>query len=218
MLNNQIIAQVQGSFEKNCIILVGRAYDNLRASGIVNHDMDENTVSENLRRLMSRDPFSINKRILVTREQPIDNGCLLPSNQSADSLPRIDFLFQRSWSIWNKVQHSFVFFMEAKNLYANDFKKTGKSSKTSAKYYHKRYVEKGIIHLLTGYYPSNSYLLGYVLEGTVTDAIKGVNVHISSVLSPLEVLIPNHTPYSTLCAYASTHDKGKIISHFMLQF
>lgn len=215
MLNNQIIAKVQGAFVKNCIVLIGRAYNNLRASGVVNHDMDENTVSENLRRLMSRDQFSSSNRIIVAREQSIDNGCLLTSNQSADSLPRIDFQFQMSWC---KNQHPIDYFMEAKNLYANDFKKTNNNRKTSAKKYQKRYVETGIMHLLTGYYPSNTCLMGYVLEGAVTDVVMGVNAQISSILSPTEILTPAAPLHSTLSFYVSTHNQNRNISHLMLQF
>ena len=172
-------------------------------------------MSENLRRLMSRDQFSSSNGILVTREQQIDNGCLLTSTQTADVLPRIDFQFQKSWSM---MQHTFVFFMEAKNLYANDFKKTGKGRETSANKYSKRYVETGILRLLDGYYPSNTDMLGYVLEGTIGDAINGVNTQISSVLSPEEVLIPSQAPYSTLSSYVSIHSQGRTISHLMLQF
>lgn len=218
MLNNQIIAKIQGAFVKNCVVLIGHAYDNLRASGVVNHDMNENTVSENLRRLMFCDHYSYEKRIMVVREQPTDNGCLLTSNQSANSLPRIDFQFQKSWSTWNKKQKPLVLFMEAKCLYANDFKKTGNSSNTSANTYYKRYVETGIMHLLTGYYPINTCLLGYVLEGAVTDAISGINTQISSILSPAEILTPELPPHPTLYAYASIHNQGKVISHLMLQF
>lgn len=215
MLNNKFIAKVKGAFVKNCIVLIGRAYDNLLASDVVNHDMDENTVSENLRILMSNDHFSSINGITVAREQPINNGSLLTSNQSADSLPRIDFQFQRSWS---KMQDTFVFFMEAKNLYANDFIKTDNINNTSAKYYHKRYIETGIMHLLTGYYPSNTCLLGYVLEGTVADVVMGVNAQISSVLSQAEILIPSQPPYQTLSAYTSTHNQSRILLHLMLQF
>lgn len=214
MLNNQIIAIVQGAFMKKCIVLIGRAYGNLCSYGVVNRDMDENTVSENLRRLMSWDQFSSSNGILVTREQPIDNGCLLTSTQTADVLPRIDFQFQKSWSN----MHTFVFFMEAKNLYANDFIKTDNRNKTSAKASHKRYVKKGISHILTGYYPSTTCMLGYVLEGTINDAVNGVNAQIASVLSPKEILTPSQTSYPTLSAYVSTHSQDRTIFHLMLQF
>ena len=59
MLVNQIIDNVRGAFVKNCIVLIGRAYDNLCVSGVVDHDMKENTISENLRRLMSQDSFTL---------------------------------------------------------------------------------------------------------------------------------------------------------------
>lgn len=215
MLNNQIIAKVRGVFERNCIVLVGRAYDNLRASGVVNHDMDENTVSENLRKLMFRDTFSSLNGIMVAREQPIDDGTLLSATQSADSQPRIDFQFQKSWS---KLQHTSVFFMEAKNLYANDFIKTCNSSVTSANFYHKRYVEKGMLHILTEYYPSGTFLLGYVLEGTVMDAVVGVNSQVTSILSSKEVLTLKQPLYPTLLTFSSNHSQGREITHLMLHF
>ncbi|MCQ2243974.1 MAG: hypothetical protein MJZ32_06920 [Bacteroidaceae bacterium] len=213
MLNNLIIAKVYNAFVNNCFVLVGRAYDNLRASGVVDHDMDENTVSENLRRLMHRD--SQTNGIVVVREQLIDDGTLLASNQSADALPRIDFQFEKSWS---KMLPTFVFYIEAKNLYANNFKKTNNSSITSAKYYHTRYVETGIYHLLDGHYPSNSCLLGYVLEGTVSGAVAGLNCQVTSMLSQAEVLTPTKTVYPSFTTYFSYHKQGLRITHLMLQF
>lgn len=215
MLNNQIIATVKGAFVKNCIVLIGRAYDNLRVSCVVNHDMDENTVSENLRILMSKDLFSTTKGIMVAREQPIDNGSLLTSSQSADTMPRIDFKFQTSWC---QMQHTFVFYMEAKNLYANNFIKTGNSNETSAKYYHKRYVETGINHLLKGYYPPDTCLLGYILEGTVSDTVDGVNIQVSSILSQRDVLTQVQSLYPSLSTYISYHSPNREITHLMLKF
>ena len=215
MLSNRIITIAQGAFMKKCIILIGHAYDTLCLSGVVNHDMEENVISENLRELMSQDSFSSSNGIMVAREQPINNGNLLSSTQSADALPRIDFKFQKSWSM---MQHTFFSFFEAKNLYANDFKKTGNSSKTSAKASHKRYVEKGIQHVLSGYYLSTTCMLGYVLEGTISDAVNGVNTQISSILSPNEILQPRQTPYPTLSSYVSIHDQGSVMSHLMMQF
>lgn len=213
MLNNLVISKVQGAFVRNCIALLGRAYENLLVSGVVNHDMDENTISENLRKLMRKDPSP--KGIVIAREQPIDDGNLLTSDQKADALPRIDFQFEQSWGI---LLPTFVFFMEAKNLYAKDFIKTGNNSMTSAKAYHKRYVETGVTYLLDGYYPPNSCLLGYVLEGIVSDAVKGVNVQLSSMLSSLDILLPAQSPNQNIAVYMSTHSQGKMIKHLMLQF
>lgn len=211
MLNRLIITKVRDAFVKNCIILVGNAYDTLRASGVVNHDMDENTVSENLRRLMRQN----SNGIVIAREQPMDDGRLLSADKKADALPRIDFQFEWSWTI---PQHQFVFCMEAKNLYANDFMKTGRRKKTSAVYYHKRYVETGISHLLRGYYPPDTYLLGYVLEGSELNAIMGVNTQVSAILSPVEILSPVQPLFPSLKTYTSHHNQGVEIKHLMLQF
>lgn len=211
MLNKLFIDKVQDVFVKKCIVLVGNAYDTLRASGVVNHDMDENTVSENLRRLMRQN----SNGIVIAREQPIDNGRLLSSNEKADALPRIDFQFERSWTI---PQLQFVFCMEAKNLYANNFKKTGRRKMTSALYYHKRYVETGISYLLRGYYPPNTYLLGYVLEGLELNAVIGVNTQVSTILSPAEILTPIQPLYPSLKTYTSHHNQEVEIKHLMLQF
>lgn len=215
MLSSLIISKVQDSFVKKCIVLVGQAYDKLLTSGSVNHDMNENTVSENLRVLMDQDSYSSRHKINIAREQPINNR-LLAATETANSLPRIDFKFQTSWSM---MQKTFEFFMEAKNLYANDFTKTGKSSVTSAKVNHKRYVETGMIHLLNGYYPPNTYLLGYVLEGAVMDAVTGVNSQVTSMLSNADILKsiqPSLDPL--LQTYVSKHSSNKMITHLMLQF
>ena len=216
MLNERIIEECRKAFVKNCVILVGRAYDELRAKDIVNRDMNENTVSENLRRLMCQDPFSYSSGIMVAREQPVDDTVLLASNCSADSLPRIDFKFQQSWS---RRQKMLEFYMEAKNLYGCDFIKTGNRSVTSANACHKRYVKTGIIHLLDGYYPHDTYLLGYLLDGIVQDAVTGINKHIISMLSQAEVLNPEHQSlYPSISSYVSYHSQDRKINHLILRF
>ena len=68
-MRSSIIREVQNSFKfiQDCINLVDRAYDGLSKSGVVNHDMQENTLSENLRRKISQDELSWNRRIFVIR-------------------------------------------------------------------------------------------------------------------------------------------------------
>ena len=216
-MRSSIIREVQNSFKfiQDCINLVDRAYDGLSKSGVVNHDMQENTLSENLRRKISQDELSWNRRIFVIREQTIGCSQLLTSNETANTLPRIDFQFVQSW---NTSSPPLEFCIEAKNLYANDFTKSGRKSPTLASRSHKRYVKTGINNLLTGYYPDNSCLLGYVLEGAVCDAVDGVNKHISSILTPSEVLKLDASQHYSLKTYTSLHPNGREIQHLMLQF
>lgn len=214
---DSIIREVRNSlcFRQDCIDLVGRAYKCLCASGVVNHDMDENTISENLRRKMCRDEFSWQKRITIIREQVISCNQLLTSSESANSLPRIDFQFLQSWST---SASPFEFHIEAKNLYANNFRKSGRKSVTSASKSHERYVSTGIKNLLKGYYPENSCLLGYVLEGKVCDAVSGVNKMITSILGNDEVLTLDTPQHIGIETYISQHPNGYHIHHLMLQF
>lgn len=216
-MRSSIIREVHNSFNfiQDCVNLVNRAYECLFLSGVVNHDMQENTLSENLRRIISQDILSWNRRIVVIREQTIGCSQLLTSNETANTLPRIDFQFVQSW---NTSSPPLEFYIEAKNLYANDFKKSGCKSLTLASNSHKRYVETGINNLLTGYYPDNSCLLGYVLEGAVCDAVDGVNKQIYSILTPSEVLKLDSDQNYSLKTYTSLHSNGRQIQHLMLQF
>ena len=78
-------------------------------------------------------------------------------------------VFQHNWS-----GQRFVFNVEAKNLVEHDYTKKGRKRAVKANKVLERYVETGIDHFLTGYYP-HGCLLGYVINGTIKGVVNTLN-------------------------------------------
>jgi hypothetical protein len=94
--------------------------------------------------------------------------------EEVETAPRIDFMFQK----WNKSEEIY-YYAEAKNISENSWvKKSGKP--VNASYYYKRYIETGISHLLSGYYPNNCVLIAYVLNGNKNEILSNLNNRIST--------------------------------------
>ena len=105
------------------------------------------------------------------------------------------------------------------NLYANDFQKTNHLSYVSSTHYAKRYISTGIDHLLSGYYPENTMLLGYVLVGTVHDAVYKVNQNLVNDSRGTEsIKLQVYEEFPALVLGVSAHPNGMGLDHCFLQF
>jgi hypothetical protein len=118
-----------------------------------------------LKQLESRynNQISIHCEIRQYNEKHIFEG------YSAKTAPRIDMEFSKWYS-----KFELVFQVEAKLIFEKN-KKTTKGRSVSAKIGHKRYIETGISHFQTGYYPMPGCMVGYVVEGSVAYIIDAIN-------------------------------------------
>lgn len=107
--------------------------------------------------------------------------------------------------------------MEAKNLYEHNFRKSDNSSMTNALSVQKRYIETGINHIVSGYYPPETMMVGYVLEGGIAPIVSAINSILGDSSSRLVA-----TPHKLTVAkgqelYSSRHESLDI-RHLLLQF
>ena len=167
-----LVAQVRAAFEQTCIELLEWACQTLKSNKRVDTDWGEENISANIYTYIKDSQKSIDADIHIDSEHPFYNQDILDNKKKARKASRIDMVFQHNWS-----GQRFVFNVEAKNLVEHDYTKTGRKLAVKANKVLERYIETGIDHFLTGYYP-HGCLLGYVLNGT----IKGVVNILNSIL------------------------------------
>jgi hypothetical protein len=90
-------------------------------------------------------------------------------DEEVEKAPRIDFKFIK----WFQ-RFEIDFFAEAKNLSAKSWKKKN-GANVDSNYYYNRYIETGISHLISGYYPNTCFLIAYVLNGNRNNIISNLN-------------------------------------------
>lgn len=213
-----IIQGATESFKMICFRLLEQAYQSLLATGVVNRDWEENAITEVLVNCFNENPET--KRLCLTaiteKKKTVKDMMYAPS--TVDNLPRIDI--KLGGFCWDKNYFDRIaYYMEAKNLYGQSFKKTGHSHSTSAKAYAKRYVSTGIDHILSGYYPYNTLLLGYVLVGSIDDAMGRINQNLIKTSRKSEsVYLDNMEDFPHLVLGLSRHPDGKSIEHCFLLF
>lgn len=206
------------SFKMICFRLLNQAYLNLMTQHEVNKDWEENAITEKIVDCMNILSETKKNLITVFTEKKLKLQNTTSPQSSVNNLPRIDITVGGfGWNI-NEIER-IAYYMEAKNLYSRNFKKTGRSNFISAKAYAKRYVDTGVDHILDGYYPYNTLLLGYVLVGTINDAIDRINQALNKDLRYSEIIaISNNKEYPNLTFGLSHHPSNKNIEHCFLLF
>lgn len=206
------------SFQRKCIELVCFAHEELCANKTIAQDMDEETISTCIYNCVRNNPYTIKLGIHVNIEHRLLPIGYVQTPTLSKQLSRIDFHFEADCWEYRPIV-LFEYFMEAKNLYEYNFKKSSNTSETLAKYYYKRYIETGIDHIITGYYPSNTLLLGYVLAGDINPVVDGINSKLSSQNRSSEHLFQVTSLYECNIRgiFSSNHSVG-CIKHLMLKF
>ncbi|SNB31291.1 conserved hypothetical protein [Flavobacterium psychrophilum] len=159
-LKKSIFLNFQKKFKEKCITLFVEAYNASISSKAVSLDFHENDITAILHNYINENPKRLKWSISTNPESHIFNKSVDYTKGFAAKFARIDMRFV---NIWQGVEHKY--FMEAKNLKSND-----SSSK-------RRYIETGIDNFLTtgNYYNCDGFLVGYILEGTVENCVKGIN-------------------------------------------
>ncbi|GHV10074.1 hypothetical protein FACS1894162_2470 [Bacteroidia bacterium] len=195
--------------EKRCLTLLSEGYFILKSEGNISVDWDENDISKKLIMSLKGNMKRMSWKIDIVPEYLLYNDDNLPAKEA----PRIDFRF----SCWMPTE--WAYFAEAKILIETDAVKTGRKTKISAKRLHKRYVETGIDNYVSGKYPSNGCLIGYILQGQKENIINSLNKCLSNYKRNSEILQEQSFGLQDFNAcYLSTHKDFFLIKHLMFDF
>ena len=216
-LANSFVTNASTSFKKLCLKLLDTAYAELYTAKVVTRDWDENAISEVLVCIINDNPFAIGQHITARTEKR-----LLPENY-LNALPKVDGAYRIDIEIggfgWSSNEYRTKYYMEAKNLYCQNFKKTNHKGWTSSIQYVNRYIETGVDNLLKEHYPSNTLLLGYVLVGTVRAAVDLLNLSLSNISRDAEKIeLKRTSEFLHLELGYSIHAQGMALEHCFLMF
>lgn len=211
------VASAGISFKMICLHLLEMAYCEVCNARIVTCDWDENAISEVLTSSMNDNPETTQSYITAIVERRLLNGDLYNAPSSVDDAPRIDIMIG-GFTLDPNVARTQCY-MEAKNLYCQNFVKSGNKSITSSSAYAQRYINTGIDSLLIGHYPGDTILLGYVLNGTVQPALDIINARLANCTRTGETILTTIRPeFPCLVLGLSNHPNGMAIDHCFLQF
>ncbi len=160
---------------------------------------------------MKKNPRRTDLQIHLERENYLDGEEIYAGILDADKSPRIDI----KYSVWSS-DVEIEFYMEAKNLAENSWKKNSSNTTVDAYKLRKRYVETGIDNFTDGRY-ANGCLLGYVLEGSSQTIVELINQIIMSDNRKDEIL-SKHASYGIDYHYISKHNGTAMpaLKHFFL--
>ncbi len=160
-LNTSKFLAFQSLFKERCMVLLIEAYHISIKNQIIKSDFDENDISAILHFYICKNKNRIKWEIFTNTENFIFDDSKPFVKGFAAKQSRIDLKFGNFWS-----GNEFEYFVEAKNLRAND---------STLK---RRYITTGINNFLTGgkYGRCDGLLVGYILEGDTNTCIKGINV------------------------------------------
>lgn len=197
-------------FEENCISLLLDSYNNVPNKSVFK-ELTENNITAQLIGLIKSNPLRTDLNISVNREAYNDTDATYTGIADADESPRIDM----KYTVWNS-NVEFEYFIEAKNISENNWKKSTVTTPVNAKELQKRYISTGIQNFITGRYP-HGCLVGYVTEGIPGNIVANINALLTTVSREKENLTQKHGGFSE--HYISSHT-GSIneLNHFFLEF
>lgn len=145
------------AFEDECIELISQAYSTAIEEKEYQLDWHENDFSELLGFYVNNSSLSLKKGITCKTEKKILNEVECKAKGFADKLPRIDFSY---FKVWNAKRYEC--YMEAKRLKQHD------------SMLKRAYINDGMNRYISEKYPVGC-MLGYLLEGSAEDTVKGIN-------------------------------------------
>lgn len=145
------------AFEDDCVELIINAYFIAKSEKKYKNNWIENDFSELLSHYMNESQLSLDKGITCKTENKLLTETDNQPKGFADKLPRIDFVYFKSWK-----KQRFHCYMEAKRLKEKDSSLKG------------AYIKEGMNRFIFEKYPVGC-MLGYLLEGKIDETIKGIN-------------------------------------------
>jgi hypothetical protein len=207
-LKQKFIDSTLQKLEKRCLILLCEGYKTILSQRTVSINWKEDDISKELIQCLETNKNRRKWKISINPEYKISKD-KTPAKKS----PKIDFCF----SNWKN--YEWRYFSEAKILIESNCHKTGRKKKISAVSLHKRYIKTGIDHYLSGHYPSNGCLIGYILQGKTENIITCINQCLRNHDREKEILTKqvSELPHFDSC-YLSMHKNEFLIKHLMFAF
>lgn len=187
--NQKNILTIKSGFKYKCIIILIDGYRLMKAAKTYSLNWEEEQFTALLIEFIKQCPNRNKWKIHIDPENRLYDNKIISGEKLPKEAARIDM---KMFS-WQQTTED-TFYVEAKNLCEKDWIKPD-DSKVSAPYLLNRYINTGISHFFSGYYPSNSCLCGYILSGENKRVIGKLNeILIKKFYNTLMIMDPvnNH--------------------------
>lgn len=197
-LDTIIYKKFRDAFEQKCFQLIVESYETCLAEKVILLDWNENDITSELHRHLKENPLRLKWKVSTNVEAAIPKD--IPKAKGFSSkFPRIDFRLTSFISTYE-----FEYFFEAKNLKQND---------SALK---RRYIDTGINSFVSKKYDNGS-LFGYLLEGNLSETVKGINSLLVRDKRNTEILKLGSN--NLLKSYfESNHSEIGILKHLLFDF
>jgi hypothetical protein len=216
-LDNRFVKDIREGIVYRCMFTAIEGYRLMKKAKEYKCAWEEESLTANLIKHMKDSRYCKKWKLDISPEYPIHTPDISNGTRKPKEASRVDMRVV-SWSYPEKMEYCF----EAKNLAEHDwFKPEG--SKVRSSFLRGRYIAKGIDHFVKETYPLGG-LLGYVLEGSVDNILKGINKLLKSNRRNRaeEMLIPSDTINNHRECYRSQHKKKSgesfILNHILFNF
>ncbi len=192
------------SFENKCIRLFVEAYNQYITEKSIQVNWEENDITSQLHEYIDKNPLRSKWSISSNVEQHLPNHSVAKTKGFAAKDLRIDLRFVKfQMKIFQSSKQHEVFF-EAKRLKASD---------SGLK---RRYIDTGIDNFTTLNYP-HGFLVGYLLEGTVSSTIEnGINKLLRDDSREQECLHPQQ--HEIVQHYFESNHSDLCLKHLIFDF
>lgn len=169
-LNSKNIKIAKAGFEYKCLFILIDGYRLMKAANKYSIDWEEEQITAQLINFIELSPSRKKWKIHVKPEIRIYTDQII----SGEKLPKEASKIDMQMLSWQTKDDEDIYHIEAKNLCENNWTKSS-GANVSSSYQLNRYVNKGILHFISGYYPSNGCMCGYILEGSSNKIIGKLN-------------------------------------------
>jgi len=208
---NMVSGKFYEAFQNRCLSLFIDGYRKMKAEKLYKLDWDENQFSDSLCVYITEQKTTNLQKINIRREHHLTNPNVKDGTAKADEANEIDF-WMNNWNYPNPVE----FHAEAKNLAEDDWTKQC-GAKVWACNLRARYIDTGIDKITSSKYPSNSFLIGYILQGNINNIKQKINALLEKRRRARETLLISDPVNSYDNIFYSNHNRLKII-HLFLKF
>jgi hypothetical protein len=198
-LNIKYANILRQQFEFRCLNLIIQAYQAAYISKTVTPIFDEEDITEVLNNFLDDNPQRIEWQIATNTENRLRNDKITKVKGFSKQAARIDLRFTTMTS-----SMEYRYYMEAKNL----------KIKSSA--LKRRYIKTGIDNYISTKY-NDGFLVGYVLQGNISNNIDGVNKLLIKDSRGAEIITLSPTKIGSFDQFVSTHPTLRI-KHMFFDF
>ncbi|NQU85080.1 MAG: hypothetical protein HQ541_04905 [Mariniphaga sp.] len=208
--NRKNINAIKYGFHFKCLYILIDGFRLMKADGKYELNWEEEQLTATLIHYIKGCPNRNKWKIHIEPEIRNYTHQIIDGSKTPKTASRIDMkLF--TWQNDNED----IFMIEAKNIRENNWiNKNGKLN--YARRLHIRFIETGIEHIISGHYPLNSCICGYILEGKEKNILEKLNKILKE--KRINNLYKSDPINNHLMIYNTNLDSETKIKHIFLSF